>query len=188
MKNKLTAGLLSVFAFVVALITLSHCNSDSDARPDALPKIEQDQIKVQKAYILAFATKYESFIGSLSSNQQAVLKEFIASEDAKAAAKTNVEATCNCGEGMATCKANGAFTECCICWNPNTQVGSCGVYWGVAVCKTENNPPPAKAGAPKDLVIVYPAKFAQMLDILSENGADTKSIRSELQTLINLAE
>jgi len=31
------------------------------------------------------------------------------------------------------------FSDCCICWNPNTQTGACGCYWGIATCRNESN-------------------------------------------------
>jgi len=38
-----------------------------------------------------------------------------------------------------TCTADCLFSSCCVCWNPNSQSGACGCYWGVATCRNENN-------------------------------------------------
>lgn len=47
---------------------------------------------------------------------------------------------CQCGEKQATCISTCTFSDCCICWDPATQNGACGCYFGVAVCKTGDKP------------------------------------------------
>lgn len=47
-----------------------------------------------------------------------------------------VGSTCTCGAGQSMCVSDCTFSECCICWNPGTQNGACGCYWGVATCKS----------------------------------------------------
>ncbi|MBS1509852.1 MAG: hypothetical protein JST86_03375 [Bacteroidetes bacterium] len=47
---------------------------------------------------------------------------------------------CTCtAPASSTCNASCTFSDCCICWNPNTQTGACGCYLGVASCKNQNN-------------------------------------------------
>jgi hypothetical protein len=47
---------------------------------------------------------------------------------------------CNCtAPSNSSCNADCLFSSCCICWNPNTQTGACGCYWGVATCRNGNN-------------------------------------------------
>lgn len=55
-----------------------------------------------------------------------------------------VAPTCTCtAPSNSTCTSNCLFSDCCICWNPNTQTGACGCYWGVATCTNQNNTNPS---------------------------------------------
>ncbi len=45
-------------------------------------------------------------------------------------------ASCSCGPGQSTCSSVCFFSDCCICWNPATQNGACGCYWGISTCKS----------------------------------------------------
>ena len=50
-----------------------------------------------------------------------------------------VAPTCSCVKpSNATCNSTCTFSDCCICFNPTTQNGACGCYWGVATCRSEN--------------------------------------------------
>lgn len=51
---------------------------------------------------------------------------------------------CSCTQGFASCKSVCSLSECCVCWNPNTQTGVCGCYFGIAICRNENNNHPLK--------------------------------------------
>ena len=176
------------FAAIALMMVLSYC-SDSEMKPRSFKKIDTDELMVDKAYLAPFSDKYNDFINGLSTEQKSSWENYIALEEAKIeAAKLNVGATCSCGPGMATCSASGAFSDCCVCWNPATQVGACGVYFGLAMCKTENNPPPARVGATKQLIKFYPNRFVKMLDDMDATGINTNSIRVDLETLISHAE
>jgi hypothetical protein len=50
-----------------------------------------------------------------------------------------VGANCTCGVNMSSCSATCLFTDCCVCWNPATQTGACGCFFGVSSCKNANN-------------------------------------------------
>lgn len=117
------------------------------------------------------------------------MTKYIATEDLKdPAGKTKVEAKCECGPGQSTCSASGLYSECCICWNPQTHTGACGVYFGIASCKNEPINPPARAEQPSGRMKFYPARFVTMLDALEKRGIKTNSIRADLDTLISFAE
>jgi hypothetical protein len=191
MTNNFKQTLFSGIGVITLVVALSYCSSDSDLQP--LPKkIDVDEIMVDRIHLAIFNGKYETFIGSLSTEQKNTWKNYIAAEEAKnEAARTNVQATCNCGPGMATCSASGAFSECCICWNPKTQTGTCGVYWGVASCKNETNPPKtpqAKTSVTRELIKLYPIRLYKMLDGMTASGIKTNSIRKDLDTLVGYAE
>lgn len=190
MKKYLNKSLLTAFGVLTLVLTLSYCSSDSELKPQA-KSINIDNMMVDRSYVAAFKTKYEAFIGGLSTDQKASWQDYISAEEAKIeSAKVNVGATCNCGAGMSSCSASGAFSDCCVCWNPQTQTGACGVYFGLAICKNENNTPPpqAKASAPKQLIKFYPNRFSKMLDDMDAAGIKTNSIRQELETLVGHAE
>lgn len=190
MKNMKTMTLNGV-AFLVMLITLSYCSSDNELSPSS--KVYKDQIKVKTVHVTSFQDKYTGFIGTLSESQKALVSNYVAENLAKeAAAKTNVEAKCECAPGQSTCSASTWFSSCCICWNPATQTGACGEYFGVASCRVENNPPPSLTAAKSDLVQTYvkfyPNRFVEMLKLASDNGANTQSISRDLDILVSLAE
>lgn len=189
MKNKLVTGLLSVLGFAALLITLSYCNADNELSPS---KVYKEEIKVQSEHVTKLNESYATFVNSLNATQKSLIATHVSENQAKAEnAKTNVEAKCECAPGQSTCSASSWFSSCCICWNPETQTGACGEYWGVAICKTENNPQSEERGVSKSeptIIKFYPNRFSDMLKIASENGASTKAIDHELSKLVSLAE
>lgn len=190
MKNR-TPILVSALGFVIALITLSYCSPDGELKPSS--KVYKEEIKIGAQHVADFQGKYAEFINGLTDGQKVLVSGYVSeSQTRAAAAKTNVEAKCECAPGQSTCSASSWFSSCCICWNPATQTGACGEYWGVATCRVENNPPPsltaAKAGFAQTYVKFYPNRFAEMLKLASDNGVNTKSIALDLDKLVSLAE
>lgn len=188
MKKKLTHSLLTALCFALSLIALTYCDSDSYAKPD---EIDTEKAKVERTALSTFVFKYQAFVNTLSSTQQDQLASYINAEEAIAAsAKLNVKPECNCPEGSGSCSASGAFSECCTCWNPNTQSGSCNTTLGFASCKvTDNNPPQSKASQAKtEYATVYPKRFSNMLDYLSGIGVDVKTIRSDFANVVKAAQ
>lgn len=187
MMNKVKTSFLSIAFVAIAMIVLSYCSSDSEIKPNERTIVEK--ITVQSKYLFAFNDKYTEFVESLKVSDKDFMTNYIAVEDSRlSAAKTNVEAKCECGPGQSTCSASGQFSECCICWNPQTHTGACGVYFGIASCKNEPIDPPARAEQSSGKMKFYPARFATMLDELAKRGVETSAIRAELNTLVSFAE
>lgn len=81
-------------------------------------------------------------------------------------------ATCNClPPGTASCSVSCLFSSCCICWDPKKETGSCGCYFGIALCKTAaiGATNPAKAA---HNVKVYAKAFEQFLPTLKSFDRD----------------
>lgn len=187
MMNKVKTSFLYVLLLAIAMVVLSYCSSDSEIKPSG--KTISDEITVQSKYLFAFNDKYKEFVESLNVSDKDFMVNYIAIEDSKlSAAKTNVEAKCECGPGQSTCSASGQFSECCICWNPQTHTGACGVYFGIASCKNEPIEPPARIEQSTGKMKFYPTRFSTMLDALEKRGVETASIKAELNTLVSFAE
>lgn len=187
MKNKIRGALFSAFGFVLIFLTLSYCSSDQEAKPNSF---NVEKIKVEQKTLSDFIIKYEAFKNGLSQSKQDLLIAYINKQEADAEnAKVNVTPECHCPEGSATCSASGTFSECCTCWDPNTQSGSCGTVLGFAKCKvTDNNPPAKTQQAKPELVKVYPKNFYDMLDYLETNDIDVKSIRNDFASVVKAAQ
>lgn len=182
LKTSLTLLLITVSAMV-----LSYCHSDSDVKPAVKPV--NDEIVIQSNYLFSFKDKYSAFIEGLDVSDKTFVSKYISEEDAKlTAAKTNLEAKCQCGAGQSTCSASGQFSECCICWDPKTHTGTCGVYFGIASCRNEPISPRTRAEQATTKMKFFPARFTKMLDLLEKRGVEVGSVRADLKSLINAAE
>lgn len=162
------------------MIVLSYCSSDSEIKTSG--KTVAEEITVQSKYLFAFNDKYSEFVESLKASDRDFMANYIAVEDSKLAAANE------CGPGQSTCSASGLYSEWCICWNPQTHTGACGVYFGIASCKNEPINPPARAEQSTGKMKFYPARFSTMLDALEKRGVETAAIQTELNTLVSFAE
>lgn len=97
---------------------------------------------------------------------------------------SNVEGiTCNCTPTQAFCKAECIFSECCLCWNPSTETGSCGCYFGVAKCRTSliGKDAPATTG---HRVRFYPKRFDRFLTFLNRSAIPADSLQHAYEQLM----
>lgn len=98
-------------------------------------------------------------------------------------------ASCSCvSPSTATCSSNCLFSECCICWNPKTQAGSCRCYWGIATCRNENNIAPDSFNAsnfgeldPYAMVKFSFEKFNLLFDFFKLKGIKTGVLENTFQ-------
>lgn len=179
--------IVTALSLLTAIIVLSYCSPDTDVKPNE--KTIAEEITIQSKYLFDFNTKYIAFIQALDASDEGFMKEYIAAEDKKTlAAKTKLEAKCQCGRCQSSCSASGQFSECCICWDPKTHTGACGVYFGIASCKNEPLSPRTRIAQISGKMKFYPIRFVKMLDALEKRGVQVTSIRAELETLISFAE
>lgn len=92
---------------------------------------------------------------------------------------------CNCPTTQLSCRADCYLSDCCICWNPTVDNGSCGCYFGVAKCITG---PIGKSVTYRKVhpVKLYTTRFTGFLDQLQFQTKDTDSLRSRFNALIRI--
>jgi hypothetical protein len=92
---------------------------------------------------------------------------------------------CNCTATQLSCRADCYLSDCCICWNPTIDNGSCGCYFGVAKCITG---PVGKSTTYRKVhpVKLYTTRFAGFLDQLQFQMKDADSLRSRFNALISI--
>ena len=93
---------------------------------------------------------------------------------------------CNCPNTQLSCRADCYLSDCCICWNPNLENGSCGCYFGVAKCITG---PIGKSATYRKVhpVKLYTTRFTEFLDQLRFQTAEADSLRGRFNALIRLS-
>lgn len=94
--------------------------------------------------------------------------------------------TCNCSTSQASCKAECTFSECCLCWNPSVETGSCGCYFGVAKCRSSLIGKETPAGA-DHRIRFYPQRFERLIVHLRQREVRTDSLEIAFRTLVSSA-
>ena len=153
-------------------------------------KTDGEIFKVEKTYYLQFVNDYTNFIKSLDVKTNIELANFINQKEILLKNKKASEiimrkdnVVCNCTPGQATCSASSYFSECCICWNPNSQTGACGTYFGVASCQAWNNNPDERSEYVPSYISFNKRNFSEMIDFASSKGVDVSSVLNSLSTL-----
>lgn len=94
--------------------------------------------------------------------------------------------SCSCAPYLASCRADCFFSDCCICWNPIIETGSCGCFFGVARCMSGSNT--TNAGVTNAHSIkLYTARFRKFLNFLQVQGIDPRSMESSFEVLVKTA-
>lgn len=98
---------------------------------------------------------------------------------------------CSCTPpSNSTCNSDCLFSSCCICWNPNTQTGACGCYWGVATCRNENNTNQALVSSsnfgelnPNAKIKFSFEKFNLLFDFFRARGINSSMLENSFQNI-----
>lgn len=170
--------ILITFAAVLG----ASCSQYQQEEKGILP----DEVFVDQISMNHFLEKYSEFIDGLSEEEVNVWSslssisndENYSSYDIAGVAGS--DSKCTCGEGMGGCSADGQFSSCCICWDPNTQHGACGVYFGIATCRTANIEPQREARKDLELGKFISFKPASMSTALFELQKKTGTKIDEL--------
>jgi len=160
-------------ALLVVIVSCSQPEPD-----DPVIDTSRDVVEVSGEYMTELMTAYETFVESLSTEERKRLQSFantLTGRSASANGRSAVEAFCRCLENQVSCYARSNISECCACYDPRTQVGLCGLYFGIAFCKVEDRkveaPDPGKPSAPKlPSVKIYPLQLKGLVDYIDRNA------------------
>src|SRR5690606_13009411 len=125
---------------LVLLVIIVSCSQPESEEP--IIDTTSEVVEVSGAYMTELMTAYRTFVENLSTEERTKLEAFInsASDRANSSSRSQVQARCKCLATQASCEAKGWLGECCACWDPDTQVGMCGVFGGVGSCEVEERP------------------------------------------------
>lgn len=158
---------------LVLLTIIVSCSQPESEAPSSGKSVELSQHKFNP-----FVSSYQVFIENLSTDDKAKLSRYLSTSAKRSAnsGRVPVKTICNCQPTENHCSAEAENSECCVCWDPKTENGACGVYWGVAICKTEAKV--IRRGDthhllpdPRDQrVIIYPDKLKSLIGHIERNG------------------
>lgn len=161
------------------LALLAVIVSCSQPEPDD-PVIDTSRqvVEVSGEYMAELLTTYETYVESLSEQEKRRLQSYANTSTIRSGTKNgrgSIEGLCSCLENQVSCYARSNISECCACYDPKTQVGLCGLYFGIAFCKVEERkietPTPVKPSPPTlPAVKVYPAQLKELVDYIDSNA------------------
>jgi hypothetical protein len=155
-------------------ITVSCSQPESE---DPVIDTSADVREVTSEYMDELMTAYKSFVENLPEEEKNRLVVFVNSMSERSQAtngRTMNDVECHCLATQAYCSAKGSTGECCICWDPETQIGACGKYMGIAFCRADERPTKSK----DDEKIPTPPKSSTTIKIYPK----------EMQTLVDYIE
>jgi hypothetical protein len=161
-------------AFLVIIVSCSQPESE-----EPIIDTSRDVVEVSGEYMTDLMTAYRTFVENLSEEEKERLTEYVNSLKERSVQNGKLvggDVECRCLATQAHCSARSATTECCVCWDPATQVGICGKYMGVAFCRTEERP--TKGGGDKQpkpqsgstTVRIYPVEMKNLIDYIERNN------------------
>lgn len=161
------------------LFSIASC---SQPEPEIIRK---DAISVSEAKYSEFLVSYERFINALNTETRNDIKSFIDNNPTKPnqQGRTSIDSNCKCLSTMATCSATGKLSSCCICWDPKTHVGACGVYFGLASCRIEKKENATVKPVPPNVITVYPIQLDGVFDYAYSKNVDVIEIKKALKKL-----
>lgn len=156
----------------------------SCSQPESEEPVIGKSIEVSPTQFDPFISSYRAFIQGLSAADKAKLRRYLdasAKRNKASSGRVPAKTICNCLPTQNHCSAEADNTECCVCWDPKTENGACGVYWGVAVCKTERKF--VKGGDTHHLlpdprnqkITIYPDRLKDLIGYIERNGIGTDS-------------
>src|SRR5690606_20742132 len=169
---------------LVLLIVVVSCSQPESEEPVIDTSLEV--VEVSGEYMDGLMTAYKTFVENLSAEEKAQLASYVDSQTQRGTtsyARTSNDAECRCLSTQASCSAEGIYGDCCLCWDPKTQAGACGVYLGIATCRLEERPvktPEKETPSPKSPNIrIYPKQIGGLVDYIETNRLGRSSSLSK---------
>lgn len=169
---------------LVLLAIVVSCSQPESEEPVIDTSLEV--VEVSGEYMDELMTAYKTFVENLPEEEREKLNDYVNSipeRSPSANGRVPVEATCRCLATQAFCEAKGKLGECCACWDPDTQVGMCGVFAGIGSCKVEERPqrtkepsmPNPTPGKIASTVRIFPSQIKNLVDYIDKSrlGATT---------------
>ncbi|HLT81064.1 MAG TPA: hypothetical protein VKZ86_08535 [Cyclobacteriaceae bacterium] len=161
---------------LVLLVIIVSCSQPESEEP--VIDTSSEVVEVSGEYMTELMTAYKTFVENLSEEEKGRLTEYVNSLTERSTQNGRLDdgdVECRCLATQAHCSARSATTECCVCWDPATQVGVCGRYMGVAFCRTEERP--TRGGDDKQpkpqngstTVRIYPAEMKNLVGFIELN-------------------
>lgn len=177
---------INKLGYALALSILTSCSQPESEEP--LINKSADVTEVTSEYMGELMTAYKAFVENLPAEEKNQLINFVStmSESRRSInGRTMEDVACHCLVTQAHCSAKGSTGECCICWDPETQVGACGKYVGIAFCRVEERkkkgnedekvPVPQKSST---TIRIYPNEMKNLLDYIERNKLGINSTQS----------
>lgn len=161
------------------LIVVISCSQPEAEEPVIDTSLEV--VEVSGEYMGELMTAYKTFVENLTEEERAKLDEYVNTQTVQNPPNGRVgdDAECRCLATQVSCSAEGLYGECCLCWDPKTQVGACGVYLGIATCQLEERPkktPGEHSPTPKSPnVIIYPREIGSLVGFIDRNRLGSSS-------------
>lgn len=163
---------------LILLIVIVSCSQPESEEPVMDTSLEVAEVSGE--YMDGLMTAYKTFVENLSEEDRTKLDDYVNSIPARSASsnnRTQLEATCRCLATQAFCEAKGKLGECCACWDPDTQVGMCGVFAGVGSCEVEERPqrpknpsePRPTPGKVTTTVRIFPGQINNLIDYIDRS-------------------
>lgn len=165
------------------LIIVVSCSQPEAEEPVINTSLEV--VEVSGEYMAELMTAYKTFVENLSEEEREQLNTYVNSKTAQSVpsnGRVGDDAECRCLATQVSCSAEGLYGQCCLCWDPKTQVGACGVYLGIATCRLEERPnktPGDGVPTPKSPNIrIYPKEIGGLVDYIDRNRLGSNSLSS----------
>lgn len=167
------------YSLVLLTIIVSCSQPESEA-----PVIDTslEVVEVSGEYMDGLMTAYKTFVENLPEADREQLNSYVNSQTERnppSNGRVGNDAECRCLSTQVSCSAEGLYGECCLCWDPKTQVGACGVYLGIATCRLEERPtktPEQGTPAPKSPTMrIYPKQIGGLVDYIERNQLGNSS-------------
>lgn len=158
---------------LVLLVIIVSCSQPESEEP--IIDTTSEVVEVSGAYMTELMTAYKTFVENLSEEEKSRLQSHANTLTDQLDVKNgriSVEAHCRCLANQVSCYARSNISECCICYDPKTQVGLCGLYFGIAFCKLEDKESDEKAPSPPTIpaVKIYPSQLKGLVDYIDRNN------------------
>lgn len=158
---------------LVLLVIIVSCSQPESEEP--VIDTSSEVVEVSGAYMTELMTAYKTFVENLSEEEKGRLQSYtnmLADSRENPNTRTSVEALCRCLADQVSCYARSNISECCICWNPKTHVGACGLYFGVATCRIEpiKDSDDKSPSPPTRSIRIYPSELKGLVDYIDKNS------------------
>jgi hypothetical protein len=174
--EKLISQSRMLIVLMCSLVFLPFCNTSEIQ--DQIIETSQARFKVSIFHLTEFITKYEIFISSLSEVNRDLLANYLMEKDLSHNARIS-GSSCNC-PGQNSCSCQTWFSDCCICWDPQTENGACGSYGGICACKKEAKEPQGlgRSALLETYSIIDAKNFRELLRYLERNKINVFELRT----------